>query len=504
MKRRLDILRRGFYLPALLLLVTPASAATQPIDFAELVDVALGELGDIRAPGAAIAVVQGDNIVFSSGLGVANVETGAAVTPDTLFRIGSVTKIFTAAGLVSLAQRHQVQLDQPIGDLVSGLAPKLARLTPHQLLTHTAGLRDEAPAYGRHDPESLGRTVTAWTDAYALLEPGQTMSYSNPGLVLAGFLMEHLTGQPFGAFLEARLFAPLGMSRTTFQPTVAMTYPLAQGHVPTGGFGTRIVRPYPDNAAFWPAGFLFSTAHDLARFAIAFMGCGILEGRQVLSPRLIEKLSVGHVDIPSAAGPLRHARYGYGVMTGRLGGRYVIRHGGTIEGFGAMLTMVPEARVAVVTLVNRTGGQLERTVEKALDLLAPAEPSVGTPPPGGGAAGGIAPEDMTAYVGTYVNNASVELTIEGEGLVLTLRTQQGGLELETRAPVTKVGERRFRVQLTSTGPPEEFVLLPEPGDPSGGPAQEIALLHMRARAFKRQPPPRQAAPPASQAPAPPR
>ena len=158
-----------------------------------------------------------------------------------------------------------------------------------------------------------------------------------------------------------------------------------------------------------------------------------------------------------------------------------------------MLTMVPAARVAVVTLVNRTGGQLERTVEEALDLLVPLEPVSPDGPEDGTDDTDVPPptaEELARYAGTYVNTATIELAVEQDTLVLRLRTRQGGVELETQSAAHKVGRRRFRVQLTPTGPPEEFVLLPRedetgPAAPAARDDQEIAFLHMRARAFSR-------------------
>ncbi len=116
--------------------------------FAQIEKAALDELKSSNIPGGALAIVRGDKIVFAKGFGVSSVETGAMVTPDTLFRIGSVTKMFTATAMVTLAEQGKIKLNEPIGDYAKGLNPVLARVTAHQLLSHTAGILDRVIDYG--------------------------------------------------------------------------------------------------------------------------------------------------------------------------------------------------------------------------------------------------------------------------------------------------------------------------------------------------------------------
>src|SRR6187399_2308746 len=137
------------------LLLFAGLSAAEP-DFARLEQVALAELKTSNTPGAAIGIVRDGKLLWSKGLGLANVETGQAVTPEMLFRLGSTTKMFTAAALVTLAEDGKLKLDEPISRCVTGLHPKIGGLTPHQLLTHTAGLTDESIMSGRHDDAALG------------------------------------------------------------------------------------------------------------------------------------------------------------------------------------------------------------------------------------------------------------------------------------------------------------------------------------------------------------
>ena len=188
------------------------------------------ELQQRQTPGAAVAIVQDGRVVYTRGFGVSSVETGEGTRPEMLFRLGSTTKMFTAATVVLLAQQGKLDLKEPIGKHIAGLTPKLAALTAHQLLSHTSGMLDEAPMFGSHDDEALKKEATSWSDTRLIAAPGEIYSYSNPGYWLAGLLAQEVGGKPFADLVAASIFAPLGMARSTFRPTMAMTYPLAQGH----------------------------------------------------------------------------------------------------------------------------------------------------------------------------------------------------------------------------------------------------------------------------------
>ena len=292
---------------ALFLSARAAAAAAQAPDFAALDAVVQEELKQAGVPGATVAIVSGGRVIYSKGYGTANAETGAVMTPDLLFRLGSTTKMFTAAALASLADRGAVDLRKPIGGYIKGLHSSLANLTGHQLLSHTSGILDEAPMFGSHDESALMKNVLSWKDDRFFTEPGKVYSYSNPGYWLAGALIEAVSGRLYADELQESLFAPLGMSRTTLRPTVAMTYPLAQGHDVADGKPV-VVRPFANNAASWPAGSIFSSVNDLSRFVMAFVGGGAVGGKQVMSPAVIAMLSTPAAKIPGSDNEYRVRR----------------------------------------------------------------------------------------------------------------------------------------------------------------------------------------------------
>jgi CubicO group peptidase (beta-lactamase class C family) len=348
---------------------SPAFAQQKRIDFAELDKVALEELKQRNTPGAAVAVIKDGQVIYAKGYGVASVETGAPVTPEMLFRLGSTTKMMTAAALVTLAAAGKIKLDAPIGDYVKGLNPRLAQVTAHQLLSHSAGLRDFAATVTSNDDAALGAQARSWKEDVFFTEPGKIYSYSSPGYWLAGLVIEEVGGKPYADAMDELLFKPLGMSRSTLRPSVAMTYPLATGHRVENNTAV-VIRPAFNNTAMWPGGSVYSNVGDLARFVISLMNEGKLEGKQALAPLAVAKLPAPHVTLPGAI----DVNYGYGLMSYNYRGARVTQHGGASTGYGSTILLVPEHKFAVIVLTNRSGETLPRAGDKVMELMLPLKP----------------------------------------------------------------------------------------------------------------------------------
>jgi CubicO group peptidase (beta-lactamase class C family) len=326
--------------------------------------------------------------------------------------------MFTAAALVGLAEDGKLKLEAPIGDYVKDLPKPFAPLTLHHLLTHTAGMADETRMFGALDEAALGREIRGWKADFLFAAPGQVYSYSNPGYRLAGLVAEEVGGKPYADVIAERLLRPLGMKRSTFRPTMAMTYPLAQGHEKSSG-GPTVIRPASENAAGWPAGSLFSSINDLSRWAITFLNDGKLDGKEVLQPAIIKKLSTPHVAVPGE----RH--YGYGLSIAEHRGVPVFEHGGSRAGYGSHIRFLPAQQAAIIVLCNTTGGQLPRTVERATELLAPLGPPVSRGP---GAP--LTADDAKKYAGRFTNNRNRSALVEKDGK-LYLRRGPGQDQLVT-------------------------------------------------------------------------
>lgn len=326
----------------------------------------LDEMQKAGIPGAAVAVVVGDRVVWTKGFGVANAETQAPVTADTLFQIGSVTKSFTAAALLTAASDGRLALDRPVSTYVKGLAPCLGAPTLTQLLSHTGGLIDEPDEFGPQGEDGLGAYQRTWTSEYCMLPPGRAFSYSNSGFALAGLALQEADGKPFADVMRTRVLAPLGMTRTTFRPTEAMTWPLAVGHRKNKDGAFEVVRPLANDARLWPAGTLYSSANEMARFVAALMNDGRVDGKQALPAGIAQAMRLSRTSIPAT-------RQGYGQGLFReLGGRW--SHGGTMTGYVALLAIDRQPSMGVVVLTNADGVNPEPLASRLRDTMLEAEP----------------------------------------------------------------------------------------------------------------------------------
>lgn len=409
---------------ALLLVIalSPAAIARQPGDAFATADSAIrAEMEKAGIPGAAVAVVVGDKVVWARGFGLANVETGAPVTPDTLFQIGSVTKSFTAAALLTAASQGAIALDRPVSSYVSGLTACVGAPTLTQLLSHTGGIIDEPDEFGPQGEEGLGVYQRTWTSEYCLLPPGRAFSYSNSGFSLAGLALQEVDKKPYADVMRARVLAPLGMTRTTFRPTEAMTWPLAVGHRKNKEGKFEVVRPLPNDARLWPAGTLYSSATEMARFATALMNDGKVEGQQVMPAGVAGRMRTATVSIPTTG-----ERYGQGAFLQARGAG----HGGTMTGYAAQMALIdPNGRspaIGVIVLTNGDGVN-PSAIEKAATAAARA---IASPSNAETAtisdtspltARQLTEAQAAAFVGTYRNPRRFTVEVVRQGSSLTLK-----------------------------------------------------------------------------------
>jgi CubicO group peptidase (beta-lactamase class C family) len=391
-----------------------------------------------------------------------------------LFRVASVTKMFTATAVATFAEQGKLKLDAPIGSYVSGLTPQLSQVTLHQLLTHTAGIVAEVSRSGPSGEIGLVALARGWKDEQIFFDhPGKLYSYSNPGLVLAGLTLQEAGRKPYPTMMSDLLLQPLAMSRTTFRVTEAMTRPLSMGHDFGADKKPVIVRPFPDETENMPAGGMISNVADLSRFAIAFMNGGKLDGKQALSPSVIAKLTNAYADPHNASGDWRQ---GYGMRVGTIRGVRVVEHRGGTTGFGALLRMAPEHRFAVIILANSTLALLSKTTEKAMELMLPLRAATEEKHEN---ALPLSAEEMNAYVGSYQNGSfKFQLFKKEEKLYLKLG--------EDEAPLKKTGERLLSIDekpeeaTAESALFKDMMLLP-------GADGRIEYLYFVGRALKRVP-----------------
>ena len=341
----------------------PSASQTLAASRAGLIDAAVQEvLNRSGAPSASIAVVQGGAVVYEKAYGSARLGPPAVpATASMRYSIGSISKQFTSAAILLLAEEGKLSLD----DRVAKWFPELTRaneITVRQLLSMTSGYQD----YWPQDyvmPDMLKDTTPAaimkgWAQKPLDFEPGTRWQYSNTNYVIAGQIVERVSGQPLLAFLRARVFGPLQMASVvdTDQAPLGAGDPMRYLRYALGP-----PREAPKEGKGWlsAAGELAMTASDLARWDIAVMNRAVLRAESYLQ---LEREVLLVNGAPSG--------YGLGVNVATPGGRRQISHGGEVSGFTARNEIYPDEKVAIVVLVNvdanNASGEIARRVANTL------------------------------------------------------------------------------------------------------------------------------------------
>jgi CubicO group peptidase (beta-lactamase class C family) len=382
----------------------PAAGRAAPAAFrarAAADSAAAAALGAGRTAGLVVLAVRGRDTLVARAYGRADVENDAPLTTDHTFQLASITKQFTAAAVLALVQDGRVALDSAVTRYLPG-APARAllrgrRVTVRQLLSHTAGLpdyadvpRDRALGPLHPPPDSLLGFVRGVPFLFA---PGDQLRYSNTGFVLAGQLIERVTGRPYAAFVEERVLRPAGVARAHFCDPERLVPRLARGYA-AGRAGLRpaaFVSPHEP----WAAGGFCATAGDLATWNAALHGAA---GGRVLAPATYAEMVR-----PAAVRGGRVGRYGLGVRLEAVAGRRAVSHGGDIDGFTTFTTYLPDDSLNVTVLVNTQGPTRADEVAAAVVAAALGPRPAAAPAPAPTAA------DVAALAGVY-DNGDVEIT----------------------------------------------------------------------------------------------
>nr|WP_055504792.1 serine hydrolase domain-containing protein [Nonomuraea pusilla] len=357
-------------------------------------------------PGAGLAVLAGDEIIEHAA-GVLNTDTGVAATTDSIFQIGSITKVWTATLAMQLVDEGRLDLDAPVREYLPGFRLRddtAARtVTVRQLATHTGGFDGDVVAPAEWGDQALGAFVDALGDVGQIFPPGLMFSYSNLGYVVLGRLVEVLRGLPYDQCLRERLLAPLGIKHAAPTPWEAVMRRAAVGHV-----AGRPAPYYAPGRIEAPAGSVLAMrARDLLTFVRMHLRDGLAgDGTRVLSQagaRLMRSPQVEQPDLGFTGNTrgLGWALYGW------PGGPVIGHDGGTL-GQNAYLRVVPERGIAVALLTN--GGHPARVYEEVVGGVLAGLAEV-TPPPRPSPAADPRVRDAWRYTGVYANHLA-ETTVE--------------------------------------------------------------------------------------------
>jgi CubicO group peptidase (beta-lactamase class C family) len=387
--------RTSLFALALLLAATVAVRADKIDDYVK------AEMQRQQIPGVSIAVIKDGKIVKAEGYGLANVELNVPARPETVFKIGSVSKQFLATGIMLLIQDGKISLDDKISKFLDGTPDTWKEITIRHLLTHTSGIVREAPGF---DPLKIQNDADVIKTAYPLplrFAPGEKYEYCNVGYFSLAEIIRKVSGKPWGDFLNERVFTPLDMNATRTTSMTDLVQNRANGYFRKDGK----VQNASIYFALRPSGAFLSTVLDLAKWDAA------LYTEKILKASIRDQMWV-----PTKLNNGTSFPYGFGWELDTIAGHRLIAHGGSLPGFRSSFMRFVDDKLSVVVLAND-----DIADPKAMALGIAALNIPGLIPERSVAK--IDPKILDTYAGQYQPNPNVVLTVTREGDKLLL--QQG-------------------------------------------------------------------------------
>jgi len=408
-------------LAAIALAASPLPAPGQAAggDAAARMDAYLAAAHETGRFSGSVLVARGGRILLCKGYGMANYELDVPNTPQTKFRLGSVTKQFTALAILQLEERGKLKVTDTVKKFFPDY-PQGDRITLHHLLTHTSGIPDITgfPDYVKTMmlPSPALQTIERFKKLPLEFTPGEKFAYSNSGYILLGAIIEKVTGRPYEDGLRDNIFRPLGMDDTGYDHHEIVLKNRASGYEFPGDVMSNT--PYLDMSIPHAAGALYSTVVDLYKW-----------DRALYTDKLLSKADRARMFTPFKGG------YAYGWMIGEAAGHTTIRHSGGINGFTTDIGRFPDDDACVILLTNYVTGYTQEVSESVTGILfgrtiEPPKPLAFVKVPAA---------VLDTYAGRYrIEGAPMDMTIvrEGDGLVAEVPGQP-------KAPLHALSETRF-------------------------------------------------------------
>jgi CubicO group peptidase (beta-lactamase class C family) len=319
-------------------------------NISKAIDIYVNEqLSENGIPGVSLAVVQDGKVVYAKGYGYANIEHEVAAKPETVYQLASVSKQFTAAGVMLLVEDGKIELDKPINTYLTDAPETWQAITVRQILNHTAGLGDYGADFDLLQPKTEEEMLNTIYQSELMFEPGSKFSYSNFGYIILSILVTKVSGQSFGDFMTERIFAPLDMTATMLITERDIVMNRAQGYqlevsednqpsVKNQSWVNPSLNVLGDGA-------FYSTVLDMAKWDAALYGSNILseESKEILW----KPLTLSNGD----SWPVADA-YGMGWSVGSVNGHAFVEHSGGWQGFSTHFLRFVDDRLTVVVLAN--------------------------------------------------------------------------------------------------------------------------------------------------------
>lgn len=414
-------------------------------------DFVNGYLKKSQIPGCAVIVRHDGKVALCQGYGVANLEHGVRVTPQTVFQSGSIGKQFTAMAIIMLIEGQKLALADPISKYLD-VPENWSAIRVRHLLTHTSGLGDYPESFSLqrdYTDDELLKMITAQPLAFV---PGEKWSYSNLGYVTLGILIRKVSGDFWGDFLQQHVLAPLGMKHTRVINEADILPNRAAGYVLKDGAlkNQQWVSPTVNNTA---DGSLYFTVEDLAKWDEA------LETR-----KLISRASYEQMWTPVKLNKGTTAPYGFGWRIAKTdSGHGVLEHGGAWQGFASYIVRYPDDRLTVAVLCNRAGASASYIAKRIAGFYVPS-----VAPPLRRAIK-LAPAILSSYAGDYrlddrftlklsVAGDRLETTWLGEKITLVPESETGFFQEDSDRTFRFVKDAGVKITSLVISVPEELVL----------------------------------------------
>jgi CubicO group peptidase (beta-lactamase class C family) len=319
------------------------------------------------SPGAAALVARGSTVVFLDAAGMADLELGVPLAPDMVFELGSITKQFTAAAILMLAEEGKLSLDDPITKHLPDYPSYGDSITIEHLLTHTSGIVSytDIPGYMASSVQqdvSPAELISVFKDLPVQFAPGERWAYNNSGYILLGAIVESASGMRYEDFVQQRIFDPLGMKHSYYGSSSRIIPKRASGY--DGGDDGYVNQRYLSFTQPYAAGSLMMTVEDWYRWSRALFGGSV-----------VSRVSLERMTTPYVLKNGESTGYGYGFNIGDVRGHRAIRHGGGIFGFNTDGIYLPDDEVYVAVFANTTVNDVgPGTVSARLAAAAVGDP----------------------------------------------------------------------------------------------------------------------------------
>jgi CubicO group peptidase (beta-lactamase class C family)/D-alanyl-D-alanine dipeptidase len=387
------------------------------------------EMQDKKLPAFSIAIVDDQKVIWAQGFGYADPDKKTVATAETVYRIGSVSKLFTDIGVMQLVERGQLDLDAPVEKYLPDFHPHNPFGTPitlRQLMSHRSGLLREPPTGNYFDPSelSLGAMVQSLNDTTLVYAPETHTKYSNAGVAVVGYVLEKQSGQPFATYLRQAVLDPMGLRNSAFQPQPELIQKLAKAYM--WSYDGLSFQAPTFELGMAPAGCMYSTVLDLARFESVLFNQGRGPNAQVLKPETLQKMwTPQFAELGATSG------YGIGFRISQLEGHREIGHGGAIYGFATQLAALPDEKLGVVTVttIDAANAVTSHVAQEALQLILAAKQH--SPLPEIPAATPLSSEHIRQLAGRYGQDEDTVDLRARNGELFMLRTA-GGEEVRLR------------------------------------------------------------------------